>query len=201
MLCSSATGLFSIVLFLSHFWFFETPWKILWRRKWQLTPVFLPGISHRWRSLTGYNPRGHKEPDTTEQLHFLSMDCSTPGFPVLHYLLQFAQTQVHRVNDAIQPSHSLSPLLLLPSDLPSIRVFPNELALPIRRPKYWNFIFSISPSIGYPGVISFRITNHNLRNLILLGLSAQCCVPGSWNEWHLRSQQEWPQSAQSFLVT
>ena len=109
MLCSSATGLFSIVLFLSHFWFFETPWKILWRRKWQLTPVFLPGISHRWRSLTGYNPRGHKEPDTTEQLHFLSMDCSTPGFPVLHYLLQFAQTQVHRVDDAIQPSHSLLP--------------------------------------------------------------------------------------------
>ena len=44
-----------------------------------------------------------------EQLHFLSMDCSTPGFPVLHYLLQFAQTQVHRVDDAIQPSHSLSP--------------------------------------------------------------------------------------------
>ena len=80
--------------------------------------------------------------------------------------------------------------LLLPSILPSIRVFPNELAPPIRWPKYWNFIFSISPSIGYPGVISFRITNHNLRNLILLGLSAQCCVPGSWNGWHLRSQQE-----------
>ena len=129
------------------------------------------------------------------------MDCSTSSFFVLHYLLEFAQTHVHWISDIIQTSHSLSPLLLLPSDLPSIRVFPNELALPIRRPKYWNFIFSISPSIGYPGVISFRITNHNLRNLILLGLSVQCCVPGSWNEWHLRSQQEWPQSAQSFLVT
>ena len=157
MLCSSATGLFSIVLFLSHFGFFETPWKILWRRKWQLTPVFLPGISHRWRSLTGYNPRGHKEPDTTEQLHFLSMDCSTPGFPVLHYLLQFAQTQVHRVDDAIQPSHSLSPLLLLPSVFPSIRVFSNESAPLIRWPKYQSFSLSISTSNEYSGLISFRV--------------------------------------------
>ena len=37
------------------------------------------------------------------------MDCSTPGFPVLHYLPEFAQTRVHCVNDAIQPSHPLSP--------------------------------------------------------------------------------------------
>ena len=52
------------------------------------------------------------------------MDCSTPGFPVLHYLPEFAQTQVHWVGDAIQPSHPLSPFLLLPSVFPSIRVFP-----------------------------------------------------------------------------
>uniref|UniRef100_A0A8B9YB93 Signal peptide peptidase like 2C n=1 Tax=Bos mutus grunniens TaxID=30521 RepID=A0A8B9YB93_BOSMU len=47
------------------------PWvrKIPWRRKWQPTPVFLPGESHGWRSLVGYSPRGHKESDTTEQLH------------------------------------------------------------------------------------------------------------------------------------
>ena len=37
------------------------------------------------------------------------MDCTTPGFPVLYYLLKFAQTQVHGVDDAIQPSHPLSP--------------------------------------------------------------------------------------------
>ena len=36
------------------------------------------------------------------------MDCSTPGFPVLHQLLELAQTHVHRVSDAIQPSHPLS---------------------------------------------------------------------------------------------
>ena len=39
--------------------------KISWRRKWQSTPVFLPGKSHGWRSLAGYSPWGHKELDTT----------------------------------------------------------------------------------------------------------------------------------------
>ena len=51
------------------------------------------------------------------------MDCSMPGFPVLHSLAEFAQTHVHWVNDAIQLSHPLSSLLLLPSAFPSIRVF------------------------------------------------------------------------------
>ena len=40
--------------------------KILWRRAWQLTPVFLPGKSHGQRSLAGYSPWGHQESDTTE---------------------------------------------------------------------------------------------------------------------------------------
>ena len=48
-------------------------------------------------------------------------------------------------------------LLLLPSNLPSIRVFSNELALHIRWPKYWSFSFSISPSNEYSGFVSFRI--------------------------------------------
>ena len=48
-------------------------------------------------------------------------------------------------------------LLLLPSIFPSIRVFPNELALHIRWPKYWSFSFNISPSNEYSGLISFRI--------------------------------------------
>ena len=48
------------------------PWvgKIPWRRKWQPAPVFLPGEAHRWRSLVGYSPRGRKESDMTERLHF-----------------------------------------------------------------------------------------------------------------------------------
>ena len=49
------------------------------------------------------------------------------------------------------------PLLLLPSILPSIRVFSNESVLPIRWPKYWSFSFSISPSNEYSGLISFRM--------------------------------------------
>ena len=49
------------------------------------------------------------------------------------------------------------PLLLLPSIFPSIRVFSNESALPIRWPKYWSFSFKISPTNGHPGLISFRV--------------------------------------------
>ena len=49
------------------------PWvrKVPWRKKWQPTPVFLPGKSHGWGSLVGYSPWGHKESDMTERLHFL----------------------------------------------------------------------------------------------------------------------------------
>ena len=85
------------------------------------------------------------------------MDCSTPGLPVHHQLPEFTQTHVHRVNDAIQPSHPLSPLLLLPPIPPSIRVFSNESTLHMRWPKYWSFSFSIIPSKEIPGLISFRM--------------------------------------------
>ena len=82
------------------------------------------------------------------------MDCSTLGFPVHHQLLELAQTHVHWVGDAIQPSH----LLLSPSpptfNLSQYRVFSNESVLPIRWPKYWSFSFSISPSKEYSGMIS-----------------------------------------------
>ena len=79
------------------------------------------------------------------------------GFLVLHYLLEFAQTHVHGVGDAIQPSHLRSPLLFLPSIFPRIRVFSNESALRMRCPTYWNFSFNISPSNEHPGLISFRM--------------------------------------------
>ena len=85
------------------------------------------------------------------------MDCSTPGFPVLHYLPEFAQTHVHWVSDATQPSHLLLPLFPLPSIFPNIRVFSNELALHIRWPNYWSFSFTIIHSNEYSGLISFRI--------------------------------------------
>ena len=85
------------------------------------------------------------------------MNHSTPGLPVYHQLPEFTQTHVHRVSDAIQPSHPL----LSPSpptfNLSSIRVFSSESVLHIRWPKYWSFSFSISPSNEYSGLISFRI--------------------------------------------
>ena len=74
------------------------------------------------------------------------MDYSTLSFPVLHCPPEFAQTHVHWVSDAIQPSHPLSS--------PSAPA-PNP-TLHMRWPKYWNFSFSISPSNEHPGLISFR---------------------------------------------
>ena len=85
------------------------------------------------------------------------MNCSKPGLPVHHQLPEFTQTHVHWVGDAIQPSHPLSPLLLLPSIPPSIRVFSNESTFRMRWPKYWSFRFSIIPSKEHPGLISFRM--------------------------------------------
>ena len=84
------------------------------------------------------------------------MDCSTPGFPVLHNLPEFAQTHVHWVSDAIQPSQYLLPPPLPALNFSQLNVFSNELTLHIRWLKYWSFSFSISPSNEYSGLISFR---------------------------------------------
>ena len=85
------------------------------------------------------------------------MNCSAPGLPVHYQLPEFTQTHVHRVGDAIQPSHPLSSPFLLPLIPPSIRVFSNESTLHMRWTKYWSFSFSIIPSKEIPGLISFRM--------------------------------------------
>ena len=77
--------------------------------------------------------------------------------PCHHQLLEFTQTHVHRVNDAIQPSHPLlspSPPAPNPSQHQS---FSNESTLHMKWPKYWSFSFSIIPSKEIPGLISFRM--------------------------------------------
>ena len=83
------------------------------------------------------------------------MDCSMPGFPVLHHLPALAQTHVHGVGDAIQPSCPLLSPYPSAFNLSQHQVFSNESALPIGWPKYWSF--SISPSNEYSGLITFRI--------------------------------------------
>ena len=85
------------------------------------------------------------------------MNCSTPGLTVHHQLPEFTQTHVHRVSDAIQPSHPLLTLFLLPPIPSSNRVFSYESTLCMRWPKYWSFSFSIIPSKEIPGLISFRM--------------------------------------------
>ena len=85
------------------------------------------------------------------------MDCSTSGFPVLHYIPEFAQTPVHWVSDVIQPSYSLYvPFSSCPQSFPASGSLP-MIALHIRWPKYWSFSFSISLSSEYSETISFRI--------------------------------------------
>ena len=84
------------------------------------------------------------------------VDCSTPGFPVHHQLLELAQTHVHRVSDAIQPSHPL----FSPSP-PAFNLSQHQglfqSVIHIRWPKYWSFSFSISLFNDYSGLLSFRI--------------------------------------------
>ena len=121
------------------------------------------------------------------------VDCRIPGFPVLHYLPEFAQTHVHWFSDAIQSFHSLSPPSppalnlsqhwVLFQWVSSLHQVAKILELQKKKKKYWSFSFSISPSKEYSGLISFRINwfdllavqgtlmsilqYHNLKALIL----------------------------------
>ena len=85
------------------------------------------------------------------------MDCTNPGLPVHHQVPELAQTHVHQVCNAIQPSHPL----LSPSP-PAFNLSQHKglfywSGLRNRQPKYWSFNFSISSSNEYSGLISFRI--------------------------------------------
>ena len=84
------------------------------------------------------------------------MDCSTSGFPVHHQLPELAQTHVHQVSDAIQPSHPLSSLSPPAFNLSQHEGLFQWVSSSRRYPKYWNLSFSDSPSNEYSGLISFR---------------------------------------------
>ena len=84
------------------------------------------------------------------------MDCSMPGLPVHHQLLEF--TQLISIESVMPSNHLILCRPLLPSSIfPSIRVFSNESILCIRWPKYWSFSFNISPTNKDSGLISFRM--------------------------------------------
>ena len=86
-----------------------------------------------------------------------SMDCSMLGLPIPHYLPKFPKFMFIAL---VMPSSHLMLwyfLLLLPSIIPRIRDFCNESSVRIRRPKNWNFSFSINPSNEYSGLISLKI--------------------------------------------
>ena len=80
--------------------------------------------------------------------------CSMPGFSVSRSLFQFISIELMMLSNHLILCHSL---LLLPSIFPSIRIFSNESALPMRWPKYCSFNFSLSPSNEYSGLSFFRI--------------------------------------------
>ena len=85
------------------------------------------------------------------------MDCSTPGFPVHHQLSEIAQTQVHWVGDAIQPSYPLSSPSPPAFNLSQHQGLFKWVSSLHQVAKVWSFSFNISPSNEYSGLISFRM--------------------------------------------
>ena len=85
------------------------------------------------------------------------MNCSTPGLPIHQRLPE--STKPMSIESVMPSNHLIlcRPLLLLPSNFPSIRVFSNESTLRIRWPQYWSFSFNISPTNEHQGLISFRM--------------------------------------------
>ena len=90
------------------------------------------------------------------------MNASMPGFPVLHYLLEFSQTHVHWVGDAIQPSHALSPPSPSALNLSQNQSLYQWVGFLYQVTKYWSFSFFFSPSSEHSGLISFRIDSFDL---------------------------------------
>ena len=85
------------------------------------------------------------------------MNRSMPGLPVHHRLPEFTQTHIHRVGDAIQPSHPLSSPSPPPPNPSQHQSFLMSQLFARGGQSYWSFSFSIIPSKKHPGLISFRM--------------------------------------------
>ena len=146
------------------------------KRKWQPTPVFLPGKSQGRGRIVGCRLWGRTESDTTGAQFSLLLCRLSSGQSLSHVQLfatpwiaarqaslsitnSWSLPKPMSIKSVMPPSHLIlcHPLLLLPPIFPSIRVFSNESALHVRWPKYWSFSFRISPSNEHPGLISFRM--------------------------------------------
>ena len=124
--------------------------------------LFLLGGSSKWyQNMSSPFEKSVEEGCSVTQLCLTvcdPMNCSTPGFPVLHQLPGLAQTYIHWVSNTIQPSYPLSSPSFLAFSLSSFRVFSNKWVLCIRWPKYWSFSFNISPPMKIQGWFSLELT-------------------------------------------
>ena len=130
------------------------------------------------------------------------MDCSTPGFPILH--ISYSLLKLMSIESMMPSNHFIlcCPLLLLPSIFPSIRVFSNESALRIRWPKYWSFSIRISPSsehsgwfpLGWTGLISLQSKGLStvFSNITVEKLQFFGSQPSLWSNEHVHTWQPEP---------
>ena len=122
------------------------------------------------------------------------MDCSMPGFLVLHHFLEFAQTYVHWVDDAIQPSHPVVPFASCLQSFPASGYLSASWFFCIRWPKYWNFSFSVSLSNDYSELIFFRIDWFDLLAVqgTLKSLLQHHSMKASILQWTLQLYRQHP---------
>ena len=127
------------------------------RRKWQPTPVFLPGQSHEQQSLAGYSSVSSVQ--LLSSVRFFVTPCTAVCQTSLSITNSWSLPKLMSIESVMPCKHLIlcCHLLLLPSIFTSIRGFSNESVLHIRWPKYWSFSFNIRPSKEHPGLISFRM--------------------------------------------
>ena len=117
-----------------------------------------------------------------------AMDCSMPGFPVLHYLLEFAQTYVHWVSDAIQPSHPLPSLLLFPSIFPSISIFPMSWLFTTGGQSFWASAWILNIQgwfpLGLTGLIFLLSKNSQESSTTIQRYRFLGAQPSLWSHIH-----------------
>ena len=124
-------------------------------------------------------------------------DCSMPGFPCPSPFLILLKLM--SIEIMIPSNHLIlyCPLLILPSIFPSVMIFPNELTLRIRWPRYWSFSFSVSPFNEYLGLIFLKIAGFNFNlskglSRVFFSITVQkhqffSAQPSLWSNSHIHT--------------